>query len=206
MAGAVFAAGKGIVGGVKKGKDVFLDAKKSAKLSGKLLACSLALSYPLGSQTISLIGFSLGAQVTKSCIKTLHKIGACSNTKFNIIHNITLMGGAINFVGVGKEQKWRKIFGESVSGQIRNVYSTKDYILLGYSYSHGGKQTAGRNHLDFEQAPASAVHPMTSLDFTNYNVTNLADVTNGGITAIDSGHLNYRGILMGRLLMMVSFY
>ena len=49
------------------------------------------------------------------------------------------MGGAINFVGVGKEQKWRKIFGESVAGKIRNVYSTKDYILLGYSYSHGGK-------------------------------------------------------------------
>ena len=49
LAGAVFAAGKGLVGGVKKGKDVFLDAKKSAKPSGKLLACSLALSYPLGS-------------------------------------------------------------------------------------------------------------------------------------------------------------
>jgi len=26
------------------------------------------------------------------------------------------MGGAINFSGIGKEQKWRKIFGNTIAG------------------------------------------------------------------------------------------
>jgi len=60
------------------------------------------------------------------------------------------MGGAINFSGVGKELKWRTILGSTITGKIRNIYSTKDYVLLGYSYSHGGKHSAGRNKLAFE--------------------------------------------------------
>jgi len=116
------------------------------------------------------------------------------------------MGGAINFGSIGAEKKWKKIFGETVPGRMRNVYSKKDYILLGYSTAHNGREAAGRHHLDFEQPAPSAVHPSTRLDFKNFNVTNLADVTNGGITPLDSGHLNYRGTLMARLLLMVSFY
>ena len=40
--------------------DLFQKAKNSAKLSGILLACSLAIGFPFYSQTISLVGFSLG--------------------------------------------------------------------------------------------------------------------------------------------------
>jgi len=41
-----FAAMKGIYEGVNQSKNIFLDAKKQAKLSGKLLGCALALNFP----------------------------------------------------------------------------------------------------------------------------------------------------------------
>ena len=68
----------------------------------------------------------------KSCLKTLHSLGAISKGQNSIIQNVILMGGAINFEGIGKELKWMKIFGQTVAGRIANIYSTKDYILLGY--------------------------------------------------------------------------
>lgn len=37
------------------------------------------------------MGFSLGCQVIKSCLKTLDKLGAS-----HIIHEVTFMGGAID--------------------------------------------------------------------------------------------------------------
>ena len=50
---------------------LFKVAKANAKLAGKLLACALALRLPFKTQTVSLVGFSLGCQVIKSCLKTL---------------------------------------------------------------------------------------------------------------------------------------
>jgi hypothetical protein len=38
----------------------FNDAIKKAKLAGRLFGISLALGYPFSTQTISMIGFSLG--------------------------------------------------------------------------------------------------------------------------------------------------
>lgn len=147
------AVAKSLYNGVNETKDIFLGAKKHAKLSGKLLACALALNYPFKTQSISLIGFSLGCQVAKSCLKALHQLGlASAPSHLNIIQNVTLMGGAINFSGIEKERKWLRILSQTVPGQIRNVYSTKDYILLGYSLTHDCKGSAGRNHISFANA------------------------------------------------------
>ena len=44
----------------KEINELFREAKRSAKLAGILLACSLAIGFPFYSQTISLVGFSLG--------------------------------------------------------------------------------------------------------------------------------------------------
>jgi len=52
--------------------DVFKYAKKNAKLTGKLLAHSLAIGWPFPTQSVSFVGFSLGNQVIKSCLKELH--------------------------------------------------------------------------------------------------------------------------------------
>jgi hypothetical protein len=70
----------------------FNDAIKQAKLTGRLVAISLALGFPFTTQTISMIGYSLGTQVVKSCLSTLHKLGA-----HDIINNVTLLAGASHY-------------------------------------------------------------------------------------------------------------
>lgn len=41
--------------------DQFKEGKRNAKVAGKLLACILAMRYPFMTQSISLVGFSLGS-------------------------------------------------------------------------------------------------------------------------------------------------
>jgi len=57
---------------VQQLQGLFYQARTNAKQVGRLLACSLALGWPFRKQTVSLIGFSLGCQVMKSCLKMLH--------------------------------------------------------------------------------------------------------------------------------------
>lgn len=71
--------------------DVFKYAKTNAKMTGKLLAYTLAIGYPFPTQSVSLVGFSLGNQVIKTCLKELSKLQAT-----HIIHNITFLGAAID--------------------------------------------------------------------------------------------------------------
>ena len=55
------------------------------------MACALVAGYMFKNQTVSLMGFSLGCQVIKSCLKTLELFGAR-----DIIHEVTLLGGAVD--------------------------------------------------------------------------------------------------------------
>lgn len=59
-AGLLTAGFKAATAVMNHGSEVFLDAKVQAKLTGKLLACALALQHPFETQSISLVGFSLG--------------------------------------------------------------------------------------------------------------------------------------------------
>lgn len=59
----------------KKVEKLFKEARLIAKETGKILAIALANGWPFIKQTVSLVGFSLGGQVIKSCIKCLHKLG-----------------------------------------------------------------------------------------------------------------------------------
>lgn len=86
--------------------ELFQTAKQQAKTAGKLLACMLALRMPFTYQTVSFVAFSLGTQVVKSCIKTLHKIYSGLSLNLNqsplyphceIVQNVTLLGGATHF-------------------------------------------------------------------------------------------------------------
>ena len=61
---------------VKEVSDVFLRAIDKAHISGRLLGLCLALKYPFCDHTISLVGFSLGTQVVKSCLEEMHILGA----------------------------------------------------------------------------------------------------------------------------------
>lgn len=131
-------------------RDLFQDAKKKAKLAGKLLACALALRMPFKTQTVSLVAFSLGTQVVKSCLKTLHQIyGSPSEPPLaqglppDIIQSATLLGGASHFAK--NRPKYRSIFLYTVNGAVKNTYSRNDRILYLYMASELCLNSIGRN-------------------------------------------------------------
>jgi hypothetical protein len=73
------------------GREAVISTRRKAKETGKLLAYSLALNYPFKFNTISFVGFSMGAQVIKKCVKTLYELG-----RNDLVHNVTLLAGPIN--------------------------------------------------------------------------------------------------------------
>ena len=100
-------------------------------MTGELLACSLAIGYPFYTQSVSLLGYSLGCQVTKSTLKTLHALEA-----HNVVQNVTFMAAAVDIFDKPKiEQRWVSLFSQTISGTITNAYSKSDAILLFYSTS-----------------------------------------------------------------------
>ena len=92
------------------------------------MAIALVLGFPFSNQTVSLLGFSLGTQVIKSCIKTLTKLGAS-----DLIHNVTLLGGASHYQN--HDKWWEIALSTTVSGKIKNCYSDGDFILHLYNLS-----------------------------------------------------------------------
>lgn len=106
-----------------------------------MIAIALALGYPFKLETVSLIGFSLGCQVIKSCIKMLNKIGAN-----DIIHNVTLLGGATSLQPKANNTSIIDSLSQTINGEIKNVHTIKDIVLLLYSLSTK-KKAIGRNKL-----------------------------------------------------------
>ena len=52
-------------------RSLFNNTKEYAKKYGRLLAYSLMLGFPFARHTVSLLSFSLGCQVSKSCLRCL---------------------------------------------------------------------------------------------------------------------------------------
>lgn len=123
----------------KEVNELFKVAINNAKMTGKMLGVALALGYPFSTQTVSMIGFSLGTQVIKSCLKTLHKIGA-----HDIVHNVTLLGGATHFET--NHSYWEEVFTNTVAGKIKNAYSSRDFIL-GLYYISEKHDSIGRHQV-----------------------------------------------------------
>jgi hypothetical protein len=86
--GSTIAAGGGIIMSVPEFKEAF----EKAKLTGKLIGLAIALGLIFPNQTISLIGFTLGAETVKNVMHTLHICGA-----HKIIHEIVMIGGLTTF-------------------------------------------------------------------------------------------------------------
>ena len=106
----------------------FMNAIQQAKVSGKLIGLAIALGLIFPNQTLSLVGYSLGAEVAKTCIKTLNECGA-----HDIIHETAFFGGATHFDLQEEREEWNKnIFGKTISGKIINYYSDDDAVLYFY--------------------------------------------------------------------------
>lgn len=98
----------------------FIKMTDLAKEYGKMLAYMLILQFPFTNQSISLIGFELGAQIVYSCLEELHRMKAD-----NIIHNVYFIRGA---VAVGSGKQWAKIL-QVVQGTVYNYYCSGDKVL-----------------------------------------------------------------------------
>lgn len=150
--GAAILASQGVIS-MKPISGLFKKAKQNAKFAGQLLACALALKMPFKTQTISLVGFSLGGQVIKSCLKTLYYLydRPCDpphprhQMPQELVHNVTFFAAATHFRK--NLDKYRRIFRYMVNGQAKNVYSKGDYVLHLYTLCEIVWDPLGRNPL-----------------------------------------------------------
>ena len=100
----------------------FSVAKGRAEKAGEVLADAL-INKAQGERPVTLIGYSLGARVIYTCLKSLAKRKA-----FGLVESVVLMGSPTP----SDTSDWR-ILRSVVSGRLVNVYSENDYIL-GFMY------------------------------------------------------------------------
>ena len=94
------------------------------------------------------------------------------------------------------------------------MFSTKDYVLLGYQLTHDGKKSAGRSELPFEAereelfaSSMPTIHSCDILNFRNINITLMVNAEDEGhLVQKKQGHLNYRKDNMAKILNLLSFY
>lgn len=142
--------------------NLFVEAKKSAKEFGKLLAFIIISNDIFKNQIVTLVGFSLGCHVIKHCVKTLYELSELDEAACNFISNLIFIAGATYFSD--ETDKWNLILNKIVNGQIINCYSKNDDILrylykitigktpLGLEYKNGLKniQFHGFGHLNYK--------------------------------------------------------
>ena len=100
----------------------FSVAKARADKAGEVLADAL-INKAQGERPVTLIGYSLGARVIYTCLKTLAERKA-----FGLVENAVIIGGPTP----SDTSHWR-VLRTAVSGRLINVYSQNDY-LLGFMY------------------------------------------------------------------------
>ena len=116
----------------------FNQASERANLCGYILAYIL-ISQKFKHFQISLIGFSLGNQIIKHCLKALYKIFVISRgTHFANLKNIIFIAGATQ---IKKLNKWKKIFKELIGDRIINCYSRDDFALRKFYKIYKAKKT-----------------------------------------------------------------
>ena len=87
--------------------------------------------------------------------------------------------------------------------------------MLGYSLSHNGKSSAGRNELPF----TNSINPneLTNAEYLNFDNINATDIMEAQqfqtdvsqeklLKRVVTGHLNYRGPLMTEAFNIINMY
>lgn len=100
----------------------FSVAKARADKAGEVLADAL-INRAQGERPVTLVGYSLGARVIYTCLRTL-----AARKAFGLIESVVLLGAPTPSTAAD----WR-IMRSVVTGRLVNVYSTSDYIL-GFLY------------------------------------------------------------------------
>lgn len=150
----------------------------NAKITGKMLAHFLASKNDIfNNQTVTILGFSLGTQVSKSCMNRLSKLG-----KGDMIHNLVLIAGATFIKDKRKEEQMER-FSKVVAGSINNVYAKSDSALTMFNLTFKDK-AIGRYKFysknEFNSAsPSDNGRPI--FRFKNHDMSKVVN-----------GHMNYR--------------
>ena len=147
---------------IKKNEDYEL-ARGKAKLSGKLLAYILYSFKFFKEFQINLVGFGLGNNVIKQCLKEL--LGLNNVNKFIQIKNVILIS-AVNHMK--KENLWKAFMETIIIDKFINCYSTVDEILKTLSLIGGAKNknlvSAGNKALEFKNS--NGINLVLNYDFT----------------------------------------
>jgi len=96
----------------------FAVARNRSEKAGEVLADAL-INKAQGERPVTLIGYSLGARVIYSCLKSLAERKA-----FGLVESVVFIGAPVP----SNNNNWR-VMRSVVSGKIINVYSENDYIL-----------------------------------------------------------------------------
>lgn len=100
----------------------FAVARNRSEKAGEVLADAL-INKCQGERPVTLVGYSLGARVIYSCLKSLAERQA-----FGLVENVVFIGSPVP----SADANWRAMRAV-VSGKLVNVYSENDYIL-GFLY------------------------------------------------------------------------
>jgi hypothetical protein len=96
----------------------FAVARKRSEKAGEVLADTL-INKAQGERPVTLIGYSLGARVVYSCLKSLAERKA-----FGLVESVVFIGAPVP----SNSDNWR-VMRSVVSGKVINVCSENDYIL-----------------------------------------------------------------------------
>ena len=96
----------------------FAVARNRSEKAGEVLADAL-INKAQGERPVTLVGYSLGARVIYSCLKSLAERKA-----FGLVESVVFIGSPVP----SNSSNWR-VMRSVVSGKVINVYSENDYIL-----------------------------------------------------------------------------
>ena len=138
--------------------------KRISKLYGKFLAYIIASKLIFKYQTISFIGFSLGCNVIKFCLKELNKIRNCGLNINDIINDIIFICGGCK---ISENEKHKEML-SLISGKIINVYCDNDELYKKY-YSE--KSIGIRKLLNIENDDNKIYYPkIENINLSNYKM------------------------------------
>ena len=128
----------------------FSVAKSRSDKAGEVLADAL-INRAQGERPVTLIGYSLGARVIFTCLKSL-----ANRKAFGLVESVVLLGAPTPSTAAD----WRMLR-SVVTGRVVNVYSSSDYIL-GFLYRSSSVQygVAGLE-------PVSGVAGVQNVDVTD---------------------------------------
>ena len=149
-----------------KKEEIKCDAKNLSKICGILLADILISNkFLFNNFQINLVGFNLGANVVKYCLKELSKLNGKNN--FVKFKNIILIGAATH---IKHEDKWREIIKNNVISNFINCYSGSDenlksfYSICSKNVNKNHKPPIGINSLELKDE--NGINLVKNFDFT----------------------------------------